>query len=607
MAVALLASLLFAVISIFIVGALFSSLLQNTKVKSSPDSFLVLDLSMNLTDRPNDFGLEDFTRQTLTNESTPPQLHLLEVLKALSKAREDPMIKGIFVRGGFIPSGFGCGYQAIRELLVGLNDFKQSKKPVIGFMSNPSQLDYLIYSNCDNLFMDPSGSLLMRGLTSEQVFLAESFEKFGIGMQVVRVGDYKGAVEPYTSSEYSEENRMQISRLLKTRWTDYLSCIADGRAIDVLELEQTLQSQFLFQPKQAIELGLVDESLPYDEMIDYLCEAGASAEDDDGFRNIDLIDYLDRIPSKSPEANGFMEGTPKIKIIYVEGTIVDGWVDNGVSVGGKKIAARLREARFDENCKAIVLRINSPGGSVTGSDAILHELRRVRRENIPVVVSMGSVAASGGYWIATECDHLFAGRQTITGSIGVFGLLPNFKDLANSFGIRWDSVNTHPHSNLLSVSRPKSPEELLVIQNYIESLYDQFIELVAIGRDLPKNEVEKIASGRVWVGTDAKKIGLIDNFGGIEDAIQKAAEIARLKDDFEIQEIPGIKTPIQVIEKLLDTASGYVLPTLEKPPTGVSSLTREIESLINHISLLNDPKQAYGLLPWYRRNFGFSE
>ena len=476
MAVALLASLLFAVISFFIVGALFSSLLQNTKVKSSPDSFVVLDLSMNLTDRPNDFGLEDFTRQTLTNESTPPQLHLLEVLKALSKAREDPMIKGIFVRGGFIPSGFGCGYQAIRELLVGLNDFKQSKKPVIGFMSNPSQLDYLIYSNCDNLFMDPSGSLLMRGLTSEQVFLAESFEKFGIGMQVVRVGDYKGAVEPYTSSEYSEENRMQISRLLKARWTDYLSCIADGRAIDVLELEQTLQSQFLFQPKQAIELGLVDESLPYDEMIDYLCEAGASAEDDDGFRNIDLIDYLDRIPSKSPEANGFMEGTPKIKIIYVEGTIVDGWADNGVSVGGKKIAARLREARFDENCKAIVLRINSPGGSVTGSDAILHELRRVRRENIPVVVSMGSVAASGGYWIATECDHLFAGRQTITGSIGVFGLLPNFKDLANSFGIRWDSVNTHPHSNLLSVSRPKSPEELLVIQNYIESLYDQLIE-----------------------------------------------------------------------------------------------------------------------------------
>lgn len=603
----MLASLLFTVISIFIVGALFSSLLQNTKVKSSPDSFLVLDLSMNLTDRPNDFGLEDLTRQTLTNESTPPQLHLLEVLKALSKAREDPMIKGIFVKGGFIPSGFGCGYQAIRELLVGLNDFKQSKKPVIGFISNPSQLDYLIYSNCDELFMDPSGFLLMRGLTSEQVFLAESFEKFGIGMQVVRVGDYKGAVEPYTSSEYSEENRMQISRLLKTRWTDYLSCIADGRAIDVLELEQSLQSQFLFQPKQAIELGLVDESLPYDEMIDYLCEAGASAEDDDGFRNIDLIDYLDRIPSKSPEANGFMEGTPKIKIIYVEGTIVDGWADNGVSVGGKKIAARLREARFDENCKAIVLRINSPGGSVTGSDAILHELRRVRRENIPVVVSMGSVAASGGYWIATECDHLFAGRHTITGSIGVFGLLPNFKDLANSFGIRWDSVNTHPHSNLLSVSRPKSPEELLVIQNYIESLYDQFIELVAIGRDLPKNEVEKIASGRVWVGTDAKKIGLIDNFGGIEDAIQKAAEIARLKDDFEIQEIPGIKTPIQVIEKLLDTASGYVLPALEKPPTGVSSLTREIESLINHVSLLNDPKQAYGLLPWYHRNFGFRE
>lgn len=608
MAVSVVSGILFAVVSIFLLGALLSSWVKDSKKEHSDDSFLVLDLTMNLTDRPGGYGLEDLTRQALIEDSSPPQLHLLEVLKALSKAKKDPKVKGIFITGSFMPSGYGCGYQAIQELLNGLEDFRESNKPVIGFMHSPKQLDYLVYSNCDELFMDPSGTLLINGLVSEQIFLADSFEKYGVGMQIVKVGDFKGAVEPYTSTRYSEENRMQIRKLLKARWSDYLSSIAHGRSIDFLELNQSLENQFLFRPKQAVELGLVDQELPFDEMLDYLAEIGAPAdEEEDGFRKIKLLDYLDRPDSSTHGIDDLPDGNSKIVLIYVEGTIVDGWGDDGLSVGGGEIAARLRKARLDEDCKAIVLRINSPGGSVAGSDAILRELRRVRREKIPVVVSMGAVAASGGYWIATECDHLFAGEQTITGSIGVFGLLPNLKDLAARFGINWDSVQTYPHSNLMSVSRPKSDSEMQVIQDYVEVLYEQFIELVSSARNLSKKEVKRIAEGRVWVGTDAREIGLIDEFGGIQDAIRKADEIAQLEGDYEVREIPEVKTPLHAIEELLDLSSIHHSQSLQTPPTGFSLLSKEIDEFLSRVETLNDPRQAYGLLPWYRRSFGFVE
>ncbi len=609
MAVTMVSAILFAVLSIFLLGALLSSLVEDPKEKHSAESFLVLDLTMNLTDRPAGLGLQDLTRQAIIDELPPPQLHLLEVLDALSKAKKDPKIAGVFVTGSFMPAGYGCGYQAIKELLGGMEDFKKSKKPVIGFMHSPTQLDYLVYSNCDELYMDPSGTLLINGLASEQIFFSESFEKYGIGMQVVKVGDFKGAVEPYTSTEYSQENRMQIGKLLKSRWANYLSTLATGRSIELFDLNQSLQKQFLFRPEQAKELGFVDESMPFDEFIDYLASVGAPAEEGkEGFRKIKLLDYLDRSDVQSFDKNIFTDGTSKIKVIYVEGTIVDGFGDNGLSVGGGEIASRLREARFDEDCQAIVLRINSPGGSVAGSDAILRELRRVRKEGIPVVVSMGSVAASGGYWIATECDYLIAGKQTITGSIGVFGLLPNLKDLAIRFGIHWDSVQTHPHSNLMSVSRPKSEEEIQVIQSYVETLYNQFIELVASARKLPRRKVEKIAEGRVWVGADAREIGLIDNFGGLKDAIEKAAEIAQLDNkDYEIQEIPALKSPMQAIEDLLEVSTGLEKKSLKNPPTGLALLTKEIDGLLSRIETLNDPRQAYGLLLWYRRSFGFSD
>ena len=604
MAVTLVSSILFAILSIFLIGALFSSLLKETELSHDPDSILTLSLSMNLTDRPGGFRLEDLTRQALTEEAEPPQLHLYEVLEALKKAKTDPKVKALFISGGFVPSGYGCGYASIHEFIKGIKDFKKSNKPVVGYLRNPSQLDYLVYSACDELHMDPSGSILLSGLASQSIFLGEALEKYGIGMQVVRTGDFKGAVEPFTSTEFSAENRHQIDQLISQRWGDYIRSVSENRSFNTDELQSLLEEKYLFQAQDALGARLVDSLLPYDAMIDELIELGSLDEDGD-FKKIDFIEYLDR-PQSSAELEGSkLDGEPKIHVVYVEGSIVDGWGDDGNAVGGHEIASRLRETRADQDCKAVVLRINSPGGSVSGSDAILQEIRRLRAEKIPVVVSMGSVAASGGYWISTECDQLYASEQTITGSIGVFGLLPNLKKMASEYSVYWDAVKTHDHSDIMTIARPKTEAELQVIQEYVNGIYQKFIGLVADARKINPKRVDRIAEGRVWSGLDAKRLGLVDGFGGLRESIQKAAELAKLEPgSFGVKEVPALQTPFQALEDMFAVSQGGFQST-SSGSSLIREITEELENALSSVQTLNDPRHAYGLLPWYRRGFGF--
>ena len=604
MAVTLVSSILFAILSIFLIGALFSSLLKEAELSHDPDSILTLSLSMNLTDRPGGFRLEDLTRQALTEEAEPPQLHLYEVLEALKKAKTDPKVKALFISGGFVPSGYGCGYASIHEFIKGIKDFKKSNKPVVGYLRNPSQLDYLVYSACDELHMDPSGSILLSGLASQSIFLGEALEKYGIGMQVVRTGDFKGAVEPFTSSKFSAENRHQIDQLISQRWGDYIRSVSENRSFNADELKSLLEEKYLFQAQDALGVRLVDSLLPYDAMIDELIELGSLDEDGD-FKKIDFIEYLDR-PQSSAELEGSkLEGEPKIHVVYVEGSIVDGWGDDGNAVGGHEIASRLRQTRADQDCKAVVLRINSPGGSVSGSDAILQEIRRLRGEEIPVVVSMGSVAASGGYWISTECDQLYASEQTITGSIGVFGLLPNLKKMASEYSVYWDAVKTHDHSDIMTIARPKTEAELQVIQEYVNGIYQKFIGLVADARKINPKRVDRIAEGRVWSGLDAKRLGLVDGFGGLRESIQKAAELAKLEPgSFGVKEVPALQTPFQALEDMFAVSQGGFQSTCSGSSL-IREITVELENALSSVQTLNDPRHAYGLLPWYRRGFGF--
>jgi len=527
------------------------------------------------------------------------------VLDALRKAKTDPRITGILVKGSFQPQDYGCGYSTIREMIDGMDDFKSSGKPVIGFCHSPTQLDYLVYSACDELYIDPSGTLLLNGLASQDLFLGDTLKKYGLGVQVVRTGRYKGAVEPFTSTGYSAENREQIKRLLNVRWADYLGFVSNRRDLSFRELNAKLTSDYLFEAEEALEIGLVDGILSHNQLIDLVIKQGSLNEDGDGFEQVSLIEYLDR-----PQPGDINEGadahfnTSEIAVIYVEGVIVDGGEDDGSMVGGAEIVSRIRTAWNNENCKAIVLRVNSPGGSVSGSDAILQEIRRARSEGIPVVVSMGAIAASGGYWIATDCDLLLAHEQTITGSIGVFGLLPNLKDLGTRFGASFDSIKTHPSADLLGVSRPKTEKEMEVLQSHVESLYEKFVNLVATGRNLSIDAVKKHAEGRVWMGMDARKIGLIQELGGLYDAIDRAAEFAGLGKDFEVVEMPEVSTPMDEFVEMLDSQA-QIKNNIAVSPLVAFAKSKGLSDVHQIYQIIEDSRRTYSWLSWYRGSFGF--
>jgi len=604
-AISLVSTILFAVVFFFLMGGVITSLLETPKPSIRSKSFLVVDLTMNLTERPGGLTFEDVAEQALTEEVKPAQAHLLEVLDALRKAKTDPRITGILVKGSFQPQDYGCGYSTIREMIDGMDDFKSSGKPVIGFCHSPTQLDYLVYSACDELYIDPSGTLLLNGLASQDLFLGDTLKKYGVGVQVVRTGRYKGAVEPFTSTGYSAENREQIKRLLNVRWADYLGFVSNRRDLSFRELNAKLTSDYLFEAEEALEIGLVDGILSHNQLIDLVIKQGSLNEDGDGFEQVSLIEYLDR-----PQPGDINEGadahfnTSEIAVIYVEGVIVDGGEDDGSMVGGAEIVSRIRTAWNNENCKAIVLRVNSPGGSVSGSDAILQEIRRARSEGIPVVVSMGAIAASGGYWIATDCDLLLAHEQTITGSIGVFGLLPNLKDLGTRFGASFDSIKTHPSADLLGVSRPKTEKEMEVLQSHVESLYEKFVNLVATGRNLSIDAVKKHAEGRVWMGMDARKIGLIQELGGLYDAIDRAAEFAGLGKDFEVVEMPEVSTPMDEFVEMLDSQA-QIKNNIAVSPLVAFAKSNGLSDVHQIYQIIEDSRRTYSWLSWYRGSFGF--
>jgi protease-4 len=604
-AVTLVSTILFALFSIFLFQSVISAFLEQDSEETIKGSFLALDLSMNLTDRPAGFEIEDLTREALTNERKPPNFHLMEVIDAIKKAESDPNIVGIFISGSFMPDGYGCGYEAIHELLSSLKAFKQSGKQIVGFFSNPTQLDYLVYSICNELHMDPSGTLILNGLANEQIFLAETFKKYGIGVQVVRVGEFKGAVEPFILSGFSEENRLQVSRLLDLRWKNYLNAVSQNRSLDQDELADLLSERFLFSAESCRENGLTDAVTPYGQILDRLVELGVEDEESEEFAHVELIDYVDR-PQPSNDTDSIDEiKEAKLAIVYVEGTIVDGWGDDGFSVGGDEIAQRIREVWKNDDFKGLILRVNSPGGSVSGSDTILSELARAKAEGLPVIVSMGSVAASGGYWIAMNSDKIFAGEQTITGSIGVFGLLPNIKNLGESFGLRWDVVKTQPSSDLMSVSRPKSVNELAVVQEYVDRIYERFISLVSLNRDLNISRVGEIAEGRVWMGADAFELGLVDELGTLKDAVSYTAKAANLGADYKVIEFPKVKNQMDVLNDIFNVNNQKIRGSVSS--SGWSGFFNEINILMNQIKSFNDPRNSYTLLPWYRGSFGFSK
>ena len=553
---------------------------QDTGAKVKDKTMLVLDLSKTIADNQKPATLAE----TLRDEPTP--LSLRQVIRGVEAAEKDSRIVGIFLRGQSVEGG--NGYATLTEVRKALEKFHRKGKKIIAYDLDWSEKEYYLASVADTIALNPMGILEFNGLSTQSLFLAGAFDKYGVGVQVVRVGSYKGAVEPYTRQNYSLENREQTQVLLNDIWRNFLNTVAKSRQQEPQKLQALADQRGVLTPTMAKESNLIDRVAYFDEVVaDIRKLTGQEKEKNDGkqsFRQISLEAYSELQKDKKDSGE-------KIAVLYAEGEIVDGLGDKG-EIGSDRYGRELRKLRENNDIKAVVLRINSPGGSASASDVILREIYLLNQKK-PVTISMGNVAASGGYWIATGGRKIFAEETTITGSIGVFGLLFNIQEIANKNGLQWDTVKTGKLADFGTNTRPQTPEELKIYQGFVNQIYDLFIARVANARKLPPEKVKSIAQGRVWSGGRAKSLGLVDQIGGLESAIAYTAEAAKLGKNWQIVEYPEPKT--LETELILRFLKSQIL-TSSKDPLAAQWLTfkKELEKLGN----FNDPQGIYTILPF---------
>lgn len=547
-------------------------------------SYLVVDLDTNITDAPRliDFG-------ALLGERHEA-LQLRQVTQAIRAAATDQRIKGILLIGSLQPQGFGSGFAALTEVRSALGEFRAAHKPVRAYLTYAMTRDFYLASVADEIVLDPYGAILMPGLAAEPMFLAGAFERFGVGVQVTRVGKYKSAVEPYTRRDLSPENREQLQKLLDDIWGQLVAEVAGSRGLEVATLQQVVDAEGMIRADAARAAGLVDRIAYRDEVITALKHETGREGPKETFKQVSLASYARIAPPVA--APGKAAGTKRgrVAVVYAEGEIVDGEGEPG-QVGGVKFARELRRLRQDPDIKAIVLRVNSPGGSASASEAIQREMRLAAGEK-PVVVSMGSYAASGGYWISAYSDRIFAEPATITGSIGVFGILFDVKKLANDLGVTFDSVKTGRFADTLTISRPKTAAELAMIQRAVDWIYGEFVGKVADARKLDRAFVEEIAQGRVWSGHEAKKLGLVDEIGGLQAAVAYAAGKAELAADYRVIEFPRKKELAEAIAELVEK-----IQPVSARATLPERLAGQLRGELKALEAFNDPEGIYARLP----------
>ena len=580
-----------------ILGAL-AALGQKKPVEVQTGSYLVFNLSTNIQDSPSQVeGLDDFLEAF--GGGSARALQLREVTRALQAAARDGDIRGLYLTGSVLPQGYGSGYAALKEVREAIEAFKASGKPVKAYLTYADTRDFYLASAASELVLDPYGAVLMPGLASQPMFFAGAFEKFGIGVQVTRVGKYKSAVEPYTRKDMSPENRVQIQKLLDDVWANLTVPIEQARKLPAGALQKAVDAKGLIRADDAKQLKLVDRVAYVDEVLDDLKAATGRKGSSEPFKQVALKDYAKLVSNRGlvakRQSQGKIElgGGGRIAIVYAEGEIVDGNGSDEGYVYGAKTARLLRQIRQDDKVKALVLRVNSPGGSVSASEAIQREVRLIQQK-MPVIVSMGTVAASGGYWISTYSDRIFAEPATITGSIGVFGMFLNFQGLAtDKLGLTFDTVKTGKFADAATIIRPKTDDELAIFQSTVDWVYDQFLSRVVESRKLNRKVVEEIAQGRVWSGSEALKLGLVDEIGGLADAVKYAAAKAKLGDDFPVTEYPRKKMFAEAFAEALEGKRRE--QTLSGP---VGLLIREATEELQSLAKFNDPRGLYIRLPF---------
>ncbi|MEM1171850.1 MAG: signal peptide peptidase SppA [Cyanobacteria bacterium P01_H01_bin.35] len=555
-------------------------------------SILVFDLGTNITDTRPISSTGEALQEALSSDQATT-ITLRKVINTLNAAAQDEKIIGIYIKGSNTPGATGLAN--LQEIRQALQRFRDTGKTIIAYDMNWTEREYYLASVADEVVINPFGSLEFNGLSSQTMFLTGALDKFGIGVQVTRVGKYKSAVEPFILEKMSPENRQQTLQLLQNIWGQYMQTIGTSRELTTQQLQAIADNQGILMANTSLDNKLVDEVAYYDEVLTTLKQLTGKKEDDKTFTQISLNNY-GRVPKVAETLSKNVKSKNKIAVVYAEGEIVNG-TGTPRQIGGDRLAKELRRLRLDDKVKAVVLRVNSPGGSASASEVIGREVKLVSEEK-PVIVSMGNIAASGGYWISMNADRIVAEPTTITGSIGVFGVLFNIQEVANENGITWDVVKVGKFADLNTTSRPKTEEELVLIQKMVDSIYKQFIKNVATARNLAKEKVAEIAQGRVWSGADAQELGLVDEIGGIETAIKVAAEKAELGDSWKVEEYPKSRS---LEQRIFRSLSGVEVGI---PTTPLDPLTVEFKKLQKELASLramNDPYGIYTRLPFNLR------
>ena len=525
---------------IFLLAGLVSSLasIGEQPVTVKENSLLILKLDNRIVERKSNNPFEDIELPGMEKTSTTG---LNQIFHAIKQAKTDDKIKGIYLE----LSEISAGYATAEEIRSALIDFKTSGKFVYSYSDAISQKAYFLASVADSLMLNPVGMFDFRGLNAEHTFFKKALDKFGIEMQIVRGKDnkFKSAVEPFMYEKMSPANKEQTTLYLATIWNHLLKGISETRKISIDNLNEYANSVMTFQSADVARKNHFFDNLKYRDQVltDLRSLAGLKVNEE---IPIVTVSEYDKIATDGKSRALIKD---KIAVVYAEGEIDTG-SDGSHDINSKDVSQGIREARIDTTVKAIVLRVNSPGGSAFGSEVIWREVK-LAQEVKPVIVSMGDYAASGGYYISSPAAVILANPTTITGSIGVFGTIPNFGELlSNKIGITFDNVMTNEHSDMPSVTRKMTPFESNLMQSYVENTYGTFLSHVADGRKLSTSRVDSIGQGRVWSGVNAKSIHLIDDFGGMKEALKIAAEKAGIID-YRIKELPRQKDPFAELLK----------------------------------------------------------
>jgi len=570
--------ILFCFLSFFvllIIGSAISMGSSSPNVSLKNNSVIKLDLSGITHDYGGSIYIKDLDYRETSKDG------LIDVLFAIDHAKTDANIKGISIENNLSSLGF-TQRKALREKL---EEFKKTGKFVLSYADNYMQSEYYLISVADTIYLNPLGTIDFKGLSTEILYMKDLQEKTGIQMEVVRHGKYKSAVEPYLQQEMSPENREQNLELLQSMWNSIVNDIAESRKISTEQLNHIATHLNARNAELALENKMIDKIAYIDEYKQAIRKSlGLKKEED--INEIEIEDYIQAIlPTLKNKAKD------QIAVIFAQGTILGG--EGSVDViGEKSINKALKEARDNANIKAVVIRVNSPGGSALVSEIIWREIELTKKVK-PVIVSMGDVAASGGYYIASNADYIFAEPTTITGSIGVFGTLPNVRNLAKRVGVNAEQVQTHPHAVTYSVFEPLSDMTQQTLTESIEHIYDVFLQRVATGRKMSKEEVNEIAQGRIWTGVMAKENGLVDELGGLNDAINYAAKQVEISD-YRVTLYPEYEMEFKdLLRKML----GFSVKQAQQN-TIIEQIGKENYEILKQINYLQQSSGVQALLPY---------